>query len=224
LGGYGLGGFGRYGMGYGGYGMGYGGYGYPYGGYGYGSYGYPSYGYSTSTPMVVASNAPVATSTQTSTTPGQFAAQGEAAFKARDYKSAEYYLRHAVTDDPQNGVLLLMMAQAMYANGQYDEAAGATQQAMAMLPQDQWGVVVSNFRELYTNVQDDTDQLRALEKAAAAKPTDPATHFLLGFHYGYLGYPRDAVAQLDQAIKAAPQDQAAKKLRDIMAAKLPQTP
>ena len=77
---------------------------------------------------------------------------------------------------------------------------------MHVLPKEQWGVVVSNHKELYGNVQDYTNQLRALEKAVGEKPNDPAQRFLLGFHYAYLGFPQQAVDQLDRELKTTPQD------------------
>jgi tetratricopeptide (TPR) repeat protein len=114
-----------------------------------------------------------------------------------------------------------MLAQGFFATGQFNEAAGATQQAMQLLPKEEWGVVVKNYKELYSSVQDFTDQLRALEKAVKEKPNDPALRFLAGFQYAYLGYPKEAVDQLDKGLKFAPRDEMAKKLRDEMAAKLP---
>src|SRR5207253_2018170 len=78
-----------------------------------------------------------------------FGTEGEQAFDAGDYAEAARAWRHALLDDPQNGTLVMMLAQALFAAGQYEEAAGATQQAMQMLPQDQWGVVVKNYTELY---------------------------------------------------------------------------
>ena len=92
---------------------------------------------------------------------------------------------------------------------------------MQTLPKDQWGVVASNYKELYGSVQDYTNQLRALEKAVSDKPDNPGQRFLLGFHYGYLGYPQQSVTQLDKVLTLAPADEAAKKLRDEMQAKLP---
>ena len=148
-------------------------------------------------------------------------AKGESDFKSGDFKGAAYAWKHAVVDDPQNPVLVMMMAQAFFATGKYDEAAGATQMAMQMLPKDQWGVVVSNYKELYGNVQDYTDQLRTLEKAVKDKPENPAMRFLLGYHYAYLGFPKEAIDQLDKGLKVAPQDEGAKRLREAMQAKLP---
>ena len=116
---------------------------------------------------------------------------------------------------------MLMHAQALFATGKYEEAAGATQASMNQLPKDQWGVVVTNYRELYGKIDDYTSQLRALEKANRDKPNEPALRFLLGYHYAYLGYPQQAVDQLNQAVTLAPRDEMAKQLRDEMQAKLP---
>jgi tetratricopeptide (TPR) repeat protein len=156
----------------------------------------------------------------TATTSG-YAEKGEAAFKSGDYNGAIYNWKHAIIDDPQNPVLMMMMGQALFATGKFDEAAGATQLAMNVIPKDKWGVVIGNYKELYGNPQDYTTQLRALEKAVSDKPDNPAPRFLLGFHYAYLGFPQQAVDQLDKVIKIAPQDQMAKALRDEMKAKLP---
>jgi tetratricopeptide (TPR) repeat protein len=150
-----------------------------------------------------------------------FTDQGEAAFKAGDYKGAVYAWRHAIIDDSQNPVLMMMLAQAMFATGSFEEAAGATQAAMQMMPKDKWGVVISNYKDLYGNVQDYTDQLRLLEKAVKDKPDNPGLRFLTGFHYAYLGFPKESVDQLDKVIKLQPQDEMAKALRDEMQAKLP---
>ncbi len=185
-----------------------------YGGYGGSAYAYPS-----------TATAPATTAAPTTATAADdakaFAEKGEADFRSGDYKAAVYAWRHAVVDDPQNGVLTMMLGQALFATGQFDEAAGATQQAMQLLAEDQWGVVVKNFRELYGNAADYTTQLRALEKEVKGSGDKPATRFLLGFHYGYLGYPSHAVKQLDKTIKLAPQDQMAQRLREIMAGPKP---
>ena len=119
--------------------------------------------------------------------------------------------------------LVLLLGQALFATGKYDEAAGAVQHGLSMLPQDKWGVVVSNYSELYRGNQDYTDQLRALE-AARKKTNSPALQFLLGYQYGFLGYPKEAVRELDKGIGMAPGDVIAKKLRDYFAAKLPSPP
>jgi thioredoxin-like negative regulator of GroEL len=150
-----------------------------------------------------------------------YTAQGEADFKAGNYEGAANAWKHALVDDPQNPVLGLMLAQAMFATGKFEEAAGATQMSMQMLPKEQWGVVVNNYKELYGNAQDYTNQLRALENGVKEKPDNPLLRFLLGYHYAYLGFSKEAVDQLDRGLKIMPRDEGAKQLREVMRAKLP---
>jgi tetratricopeptide (TPR) repeat protein len=152
-----------------------------------------------------------------------FAEKGEKLFRSGDYKGAVYQWKHAVVDDPQNGVLAMMLAQSLFATGQYDDAAGATQVAMRLLPRDQWGVVITNRKELYGEPRVYLDQLQTLDKAIKGKPSDPAFRFLAGFHYACLGYPRAAVDNLDKGLKVAPQDELARRLRDEMQARLPKS-
>ncbi|HQU46314.1 MAG TPA: hypothetical protein PK867_26140, partial [Pirellulales bacterium] len=74
----------------------------------------------------------------------------------------------------------------------------------------------------YRSPQDYTTQLRALE--AMRKDHDsPAVRFLLGFHYGYLGYPKEAVRELKRTLQTNSQDQAARALRDLFSGKPPVT-
>ena len=59
---------------------------------------------------------------------------------------------------------------------------------------------------------------------SAVKTEDsPGKRFLLGFHYGYLGYPKEAVRELDKAIEQNPKDKLAGELRNLMAAKFTPT-
>jgi hypothetical protein len=244
--GYGWGGYPYYGYGVGlgiGLGVGYGlSAGYGYGGYGYypgyGYYGYYPYGASSNvyyapTYSTYVNNPPDTPATQsaaTETAPPQaaigmaastreFAEKGEEAFKVGKYQDAIYAWRHAVVDDPQNGLLTMMLSQALFASGKYEEAAGATQAAMHLLPKDQWGVVVTHYTQLYGRAHDYTNQLRALEKAVKAKGDEPAVRFLIGFHYAYLGFLERAIDELDDAIRLAPRDEMARQLRDELRAK-----
>ncbi len=237
--GYGLG------YGYGGYG-GYSGYGYP--AYGYG-YGYDPYYYGTGAAPYYPAGAPanaapyagaVAPPSATTSAPAsiaqpeaaigmakstrEFAEKGEAAFKSGDYQGAVYAWRHAAVDDPQNGLITMMLGQALFAIGKYDEAAGAIQAAMHRLPKEQWGVVVGHHTELYGKSSDYTAQLRALERAMKSKSEDPALRFLTAFQYAYLGFTDRAIEQLDHAIRLAPRDELSKQLRDTLRAKTKPAP
>jgi tetratricopeptide (TPR) repeat protein len=156
--------------------------------------------------------------------PLDFSLQGENEFRAGNYDQALSSWRHALLDDPKNVGLVVMTSQALYAIGKYDEAAGTLQYALRQMPEEKWGFVVENFQELYSGNGDYTKQLRALE-AASENPASAtaAVRFLLGYQYGYLGYPKHAVAEFDAALKEVPQDEVARRLRDLMAAKLAPT-
>jgi tetratricopeptide (TPR) repeat protein len=125
--------------------------------------------------------------------------------------------QHALLDSPNNGGVMLLTAQALFAQGKYVDAAGAVQIGMQSLPENEWGNLVKNYVQVYPNVQNYTDQLKALEMARNAKPDDPAMRFLLGYHFGYLGYPKQAVTELDKALDLQPKDLGSQKLRDIFA-------
>jgi hypothetical protein len=204
----GLGGLGGYG-GYGGYGGGYGGYGGGgYGGGGYGTYGSAGYGTNGYADGYSGGTSPAGAQGI------DFAGLGEQDFRARRYMAAISDWQHALVDDPQNGGVLLLLGQALFAVGRYDDAAGATELGMRFLPEHQWGAVISNFRELYTD-DSYTTQLRALEASVRAEDS-AAKRFLLGFHYGFLGYPKTSVKQLNRAIEINSKDKLAGELRKLM--------
>jgi hypothetical protein len=150
---------------------------------------------------------------------GPFDRQGDYAFRAGDYMAANRDWQHAVVDDPSNGALAMKLALAMFAVGKYGEAAGITQHALMLLPQEKWGQAVSDYKKLYASPKDYLDQLKSLAKASADKPNDPALRFLLGFHYGYSGRVADAVRELDKLVQLEPRDQLGRKLRDLLADK-----
>lgn len=157
---------------------------------------------------------------------GAFVTQGEAAFRSGDYAKAVYAFRHAAVDDPQNAMTVLLLGHALFATGQFEEAAGTTQAALENLPRENWGAVIKRYRELYGKPQDYTAQLRTLERAIQNKPEDPALRFLAGYHYSYLGFTKQAIDQFDRVLKLAPQDEIARQLRNKMQEKIgtPVTP
>lgn len=56
-------------------------------------------------------------------------------------------------------------------------------------------------------------------------PADsPAVRFLLGCHYGYLGYPRHSVREFDKVLNRVPQDELTQKLRIPMSRRLSAVP
>jgi tetratricopeptide (TPR) repeat protein len=202
-----------YGGRWGGYGNRWAGYGYPYGfAYGYG-YGSPYAVYSGDT----IATQPPQTVTADTTSSDDYIVQGEQAFRAGQYEMAARHWQHAMVDNPNNGAVLALLAQALFQMGQWPSAAGTVQAAMQILPEREWGAVVKNYTQLYGNVGDYTNQLKVLEKARDSNPEDPAVRFLLGHHFGFLGYPKQAVTELDKVLDLQPRDVAAYKLRTLLA-------
>jgi hypothetical protein len=241
--GYGYGGY----MGYGGYGLGYGGLGYGgygfmpflgglglgyglgmmggyggYGGGGYGGYGGGGGGYANNGQSVANNTNQPALDDQTNppTSLGtDYVTLGESDFRAGKYDAAIGAFRHALVDEPNNAGLMMMTGQALFQTGKFTQAAAATELAMGALPEDKWGAVVQNYTQLYGNIGDFTNELKTLEAAVKAKPDDPALRFLLGFQYGYLNYPKQAVDELGKAVELEGRDPAARKLHDVFATK-----
>jgi tetratricopeptide (TPR) repeat protein len=237
-------GYGGYGRRYGGY-SGYGGYGLGYGygvygglgflplllGYGYGpgysnAYGPGVYGngfandYDYNYPVVTGSVATAPPMPAPTNSGIDYVTQGENNFRAGRYSDALNDFRHALIDEPSNAGAVMLLAQTLFQTGEFTPAAGATEMAMGVLPEDQWGAVVQNYKQLYGNYQDYTDQIKALERARDQNANDPALRFLLGFHFGYLGYPKQAVRELNQAVELEPRDPAARRLHDLFAQKI----
>lgn len=141
-------------------------------------------------------------------------------FRAGDYKEAARLAQHATVETPQNGAVYLLLAQAQFAMGQYLPAAETLHRGMGMLPAEDWGLIAENYRDYYGSVGEYTKQLRALEKFTKGDPTAPFAPFLLGYHYGYLGYPPQAVRELEKAVELAQTDQVAEQLLEIFSGKL----
>ncbi|HTU25226.1 MAG TPA: tetratricopeptide repeat protein [Pirellulales bacterium] len=200
------------------------------GGLGFGSlgyaYGYPYFAYQATFPGKGYGNSPTSAAIETAPVSGQlqdsldYAGLGEIDFRGGKYAQAVQDWRHALVEDPQNGAIVLLLSQALFATGQPVEAAGALQAALEMLPEDKWGAVVTHYNELYPNIQAYTDQIRAVENLRDASPEQPALHLLLGYHFGYLGYPKQAVRELEKAIELSPHDEIAHKLYAVFDARL----
>jgi Tfp pilus assembly protein PilF len=193
-------------------------YGWPFGLYGVGwggplwwAIGYPGWGIYGSH----AARYPLASAQQIQKSADAIA-RGEREFRAGQYQDALRDWEHAMVDTPTNGAVALLAAQALFALGRFDDAAGAVQMGMQLLDQDQWGNVVRNYPQLYPDIGRYTNQLRELENARDATPSDPALRFLLGYHFGYLGYPRQAARELDKALELEPKDLGSQRLREVL--------
>jgi len=155
-----------------------------------------------------------ASSRDSTTTPAglDFMRRAEAAFRAGRYDEAVRMANHAAVEMPNNPKVLLLLGQALFAVGDYGAAAGAIHQGMGMSDPKSWGAFVQSFRQFYGNVNDYTEQLRRLEKFVQERRDASYAHFLLGYHYGYLGYPEEARRELAEAVRLEDRDELAGQL------------
>jgi thioredoxin-like negative regulator of GroEL len=151
-----------------------------------------------------------------------FLQRAERAFRAGRYDQAVRMANHAAVEMRDNEKVFLLLAQALFAVGDYGAAAGALHQGMASSDSDTWGSVVRDFRRFYGNAADYTDQLRRLEKFVQKNPDAAHGRFLLGYHYGYLGYPTEARRELAEAVRLEERDELAGELLAQFGGELPQ--
>jgi len=137
-----------------------------------------------------------------------YAARGQEQFLAGKYADAVKSLRHAVLDDPKNGPLLALTGEALWAAGNFNEAAGAFQQSLLASPEADWKGVANRAARLTP-----ADSVTALGNALA-KEEQPGPRFLAAYQSFGAGKYEEAIAHLDVVLKKAPEDQVAKKLRE----------
>jgi len=117
--------------------------------------------------------------------------KAERAFRSGDYgQAARFY--------DSNGKLFLFVSQAHFANGEYREAAAALTKANSILPPDEMGWVVENFK-LFYGQNDFVSQIKQLSAHLKQSPSDARAWLLRGYQYGALGYPDAAKKDLDRA-------------------------
>lgn len=220
---WGYGGYGLYG-GYGGY-FGYGG-GY-YGGWGYGPYYNPYCAYGSqivyvsplgpnyyAQPLTL----PLTADASTSSDPKRDEAfrmveEGRQLFLKGDYRGALAKYDAAIPNLKDDPVVHELRALALFALGDYHEAAATLNALLAVAPGMDW----SSMRNQYPDVATYTKHLRALESYLRENPNDAAARFVLGYHYLVTNYPDAAAKQFQKVVELEPRDAVAKKLFDSLA-------
>lgn len=188
-----------------------------YGGYygaGYGAYGHDSWPQSYSPHVYVYSGTPTAyvdpqnnvagnsyrpRTVATTTIAGtSYLRRAESAFRIHHYEEAIDWAKRAAKETPRDGRLFLLLSQIHLAVSEYGDAAGAARLGMSLLPKEDWGYVVKNFRSYYHDA-DYVAQIRRLERFIAENPNHAGAHFLLGYHWTFLGHPQAASRELTKA-------------------------
>jgi tetratricopeptide (TPR) repeat protein len=130
------------------------------------------------------------------------------AFRAGQYAQAEAEVDTAIRLTPSDPTLHEFRALALFAQGNYRDAAAALYAVLTAGPGWDWATMSG----LYPDVATYTAQLRALERFVADNPAIGYGHFVLAYHYLVTGGRDAAVRELREAVRLQPDDKLSQAL------------
>jgi hypothetical protein len=175
---------------------------YPYWYYPYGpDYYYGGDGYGTTYPQPYPRTQPYAGASNQ-----DLLAVGSQYFAQGDYLQARDTFRRAVVAQPKNPNARFAYGQALFALGQYQSAAEAIRQGLAL---DQtWPGVEMDLRNAYGDPSEFARQLGQLETYLAGHPDDATARFLLAYNLYFTGQKDRAREEFTKLAEANPLDKA----------------
>jgi tetratricopeptide (TPR) repeat protein len=138
--------------------------------------------------------------------------QARAAFANNDNGRALSLIEEALRLTPGDPIMHEFRALCLFALGDYRNAAAVLNALLAVAPGWDWTTMSS----LYGNTTYYTDQLRNLESYCRQNPTDPASHFVLAYHYLILGHDESAVRALEVVTTQQPEDVVASRMLEAL--------
>jgi hypothetical protein len=138
-----------------------------------------------------------------------------AAFASGDYHTALAAAISASAADPANGKLQLYVAQCHFAVGEFEQSAATLSKAFQLLPPEQWGLVIENFRQFYKR-NDYVKQFEQLLSFTEQSGQQQLGAALQAYHYRYLGHPDAAAEQLQVALRSSAPPQLASELKSLI--------
>jgi hypothetical protein len=130
------------------------------------------------------------------------------AFKVRDYIAALSRVDEAITLLPSDTTFHEFRALTLFALQRYTEAAATLYSVLAVGPGWTWETV----SELYSDPNEYTAHLRALEAYVGGNPEQSAPHFLLSYQYLVIGNQQAAADQLLIVTRLSPDDKISAEL------------
>lgn len=184
-------------------------YGSPYYGYPYTNYGWPVYenttinnyysGPAESAPIAAAPAAPLVGHASRAVAGEraavEYMALGDRAFIEGRYGDAAHYYAKATTYDPGDGLLYLVLSDALFATGDYHYAADALREALNKLPE--LASLGLDKRDFYGNPADFESQLQLLEAYQRDHELDEDAQLLLSANYLFSGRAQGALGVLE---------------------------
>ncbi len=135
---------------------------------------------------------------------------GDAAFRERRYADAVHFYAKAIEYRPNEGVMYLVLADALLATGDYHYGAFALRRALELDPTLAQSDI--DKHEFYANPAEFGEQLQLLERFLSDHPSDADARLLLAANYLFGRKPALAVDLLESGASAAVRNEAAGQL------------
>jgi hypothetical protein len=133
-------------------------------------------------------------------------------FKAASFQDALVELNLALKKIPGDPIVHEVRALTLFAIGDFKSAAANLNSLLASSPGMDW----TTMSGLYGDISLYTDQLRKLEAFTKANPSDPASHFVLAYHYLVLDEDDAAIDALKVVVANQPKDVVARRMLDAL--------
>lgn len=138
--------------------------------------------------------------------------RGLAKFKEAAYRDALTELNVALAKIPGDPIVHEVRALTLFALGEFKNAAANLNSFLASSPGMDW----TTMSGLYGDPALYTDHLRKLEAFTKANPSDPASHFVLAYHYLVLDEKDSAITALKVVLANQPKDVVAQRMLDAI--------
>ncbi len=138
----------------------------------------------------------------------QHVALGDFYFREERFKeAAESYLR-ALAYAPEDASIHFVLADALFATGDYHYAAYMIGKALSLDPE--LALADTDKRTFYANAELFDTQLETLKKYVEDKPYDAAAYLVLGYNLKFSKQPEEAAAAFRRVLEIEPDRDAAK--------------
>lgn len=135
-------------------------------------------------------------------------------FQSRNYRKALERCDSALRVLPSDPVIHEVRALALFALGEYREAAAILNALLATSPGMDW----TSMSQIYADSREYTRHLASLERHVKRQPEDSAARFLLAYHYLVTGETNSAIEALRQVIAREPSDRTSRQLLEALIA------
>jgi predicted Zn-dependent protease len=133
-------------------------------------------------------------------------------FKAARFQDALAELNTALKKIPGDPIVHEVRALTLFAIGDFKSAAANLNSLLASSPGMDW----TTMSGLYGDISLYTEHLRKLEAFTKANPSDPASHFVLAYHYLVLDEDAAAIDALKVVVANQPKDVVAQRMIDAL--------